>query len=343
MRLYHATTDTDLAAFCSLRGAPLLDRAGPAMRQADVHWLALDDAGMPAARCSLWWTHAPRHAGYRIGCIGHYAAQERRAAAALLDHACRDLAAAGRNLAIGPLDGNTFRSYRFVTRRSFDGPPHPPFFLEPDNPDAWPADFTAAGFTPFGEYYSALTDLNAPDARLEQAESSLNEHGIVVRPLDPTAFTAELTRLYDVIMVSFSRAVLFSPIRRDEFMAQYAPLQGVLIPELMLLAEQEGRLVSFLLILPDLAQAQRGEAVDTVILKTAAVLPEMGGVGLGGALVALGQEKARQMGFRHAIHALMHASNLSRKISAHYAQPMRQYTLFARPLNGGEQAMGSRE
>lgn len=330
-RVHRVTTAAEMAAFCALPGAPL-DPDSPAMRQADTHWLALDDAGEPVARASLWWTHAPPHPDQRIGCIGHYAAHERAAAAALLESACRDLSAAGCTLAVGPLDGNTFRAYRFVTRRSFDGPPHPPFFLEPDNPDAWPADFVSAGFSPLAEYYSARTALDAPDPRLTQFAPRLAEQGVAVRALDPAAFTPELDRLYEVVMAGFGRALLFSPIQREEFMAQYAPLQKLLVPELVLLAEREGRLVGFMLALPDLAQAQRGEAVDTVILKTVAVLPELGGAGVGSALVALVQERARQMGFRYAIHALMHGDNVSRKISAHYAQPMRQYTLFAKGL-----------
>ncbi len=331
-RLHRVTTQAELDRFCALSGAPPLDPGGPAMQQADAHWLVLDDAGLAAARCSLWWTHAPPHPDQRIGCIGHYAAFDRAAASDLLDQACRDLAAAGCTLAVGPLDGNTFRSYRFVTRRSVEGPARPPFFLEPDNPDAWPADFTAAGFAAFSEYYSALAALDTPDPRLAQVPPLLVDQEIHVRSFDPAAFTQDLARLYEVVMVSFSRAVLFAPIHRDEFMAQYAPLQRVLVPDLVLLAEQEGRLVGFMLALPDLAQAQRGEPVDTVILKTVAVLPELGGERLGSVLVAMAQERARQMGFRYAIHALMQAGNISRKISAHYAQPMRQYTLFAREL-----------
>jgi hypothetical protein len=39
------------------------------------------------------------------------------------------------------------------------------------------------------------------------------------------------------------------------------------------------------------------------------------------------------LGYRYAIHALMVEDNRSRKISAHYAQVMRRYTLFAKPLS----------
>jgi hypothetical protein len=91
-------------------------------------------------------------------------------------------------------------------------------------------------------------------------------------------------------------------------------------------------LVGLLFALPDFAQAQRGEAINTVILKTLAVLPSLAGLGLGSLLTAKVHTQAYQVGYRWAIHALMHVANRSRRISAHTAQPFRGYTLFARPL-----------
>jgi hypothetical protein len=38
------------------------------------------------------------------------------------------------------------------------------------------------------------------------------------------------------------------------------------------------------------------------------------------------------MGFRRAIHALMHETNVSRRLSDRYARTMRRYALFSRPL-----------
>jgi hypothetical protein len=48
--------------------------------------------------------------------------------------------------------------------------------------------------------------------------------------------------------------------------------------------------------------------------------------------MALGHEAAHRLGYRRAIHALMHAANPSRRISGHTARTIRRYTLFARPL-----------
>ena len=43
-------------------------------------------------------------------------------------------------MAVGPMDGSTWRRYRFITERGAE----PAFFLETYNPDVWPLNFTGA-------------------------------------------------------------------------------------------------------------------------------------------------------------------------------------------------------
>lgn len=320
----------DLRDFCATPGLPALDPAGVRAVRADLHLVAFDQSGMPAARASLWWTRAPSLEGAVVGCIGHYAAQA--AAAELLEVACARLAAAGCNLAVGPLDGSTFRAYRFVTQFEFDGATHPPFFLEPDNPPTWPQAFIDAGFTTLAEYESAITTLNGPDPRLEEYQRRATAHGVTTRSLEPADFDGELARVYAVVMAAFRASLLFAPIGRAEFSAQVAALRPFIHPSLMMLAEQHGETVGFLLALPDINQARRGATIDTVILKTLAVAPHAARLGVGSLLTAVVHNHAYALGYRTAIHALMHVDNRSRRISAHYARPLRRYTLFARPL-----------
>jgi GNAT superfamily N-acetyltransferase len=309
--------------------------------QADQHLLACLD-GHAVARCSLWWRSAPFVQGETVGCIGHYAATDRTGARMLLAAASTQLASAGCTLAVGPLDGSTFRAYRFVTRRSYQGEPLPRFVFEPDNPDAWPADFIGAGFGPYAEYISALAPLTGPDLQLEHLTARLEAQGIRLRGLDPAifdrstagqnAFDQEMARMYPLVMTAFAANPLFTPVSYEEFAAQYAPVRLLLAPRLVMLAERAGELVGFLLALPDFAQAQRGEAIDTVVLKTLAVLPGLAGMGLGSLLTAAVHTHAYDLGYRRAIHALMHVENRSRRISAHTALPFRGYTLFGHAL-----------
>jgi L-amino acid N-acyltransferase YncA len=227
------------------------------------------------------------------------------------------------------MDGNTWRRYRMVTEAGDE----PPFFLEPTNPPEWPDWWRTAGFGPLAQYYSAVTDdLQPRDPRLGETSARARAAGITLRPLDPARFGEELGRIYDVSVASFHENYLYTPLPRAEFVAQYRAVQPLVRPELVRLAEQHGRAVGFMFAIPDQAQAARGEPVTNVIMKTIAVRPECGGMGLGSLLFAEVHAAARALGFRRAIHALMHETNKSRRMSAHYARIIRRYTLFARRL-----------
>jgi GNAT superfamily N-acetyltransferase len=100
----------------------------------------------------------------------------------------------------------------------------------------------------------------------------------------------------------------------------------------VLLAERGGELTGYLFAIPDLAQAARGAAIDTFLIKTVAILPDADLRGLGSVLVARAHEQGSRLGFRRCIHALMHENNISRNISGHSAATMRRYTLYGREI-----------
>ena len=294
----------------------------------DAHIVLLRD-GMVVARASLWWRQAPTMSGERPGIVGHFAAVDEPAGKELLDTACHELKRRECSICVGPMDGNTWRRYRLMTERG----PEPPFFLEPDNPDEWPGFFHAASFAPLATYFSAMNDdLTVEDPRVARATERLEADGVRLRALKPQDFVEELRRIYAVSRAAFEKNYLYSPIEEAEFLAQYEPIRAHVVPELVILAEQKEQPVGFVFSVPDLAQAKRGQRVDTVILKTVAVMPGRRSAGLGNVLVSQCQQAARALGFRRVIHALMHESNNSLNLSGRYAKPFRRYTLYARKL-----------
>jgi GNAT superfamily N-acetyltransferase len=306
----------------------LLPAAERALHAADRH-LLLVDVGVVVARCSCWWTEAPPLPGERLGAIGHYAAAHAGAGAEILAHACARLQAAGCTVAAGPMDGNTWRRYRFIVDRGAE----PAFALEPDNPDEWPAHWSAAGFAVMATYTSALNeDLSTEDRRTDGARARLAAGGIVIRPFEPARADDDLRRIFDLSLAAFSGNFLYTPIAEPEFMAQQRAVLPFVRPELVLLAERAGVLAGFMFAIPDVLQMKRTGAVDTVILKTMAVDPALTGMGLGGVLMDDVQRAARSLGFTRAIHALMHDGNRSKRISGHYARTIRRYALYSKPL-----------
>lgn len=318
----------ELFRFCAAAGHPLSPET--VARQApDSSCFMEDAAGQAAARCSLWWRQTPAYMSHAVGYVGHYAVADPGAAPALLGSACERLAAEGCTLAVGPMDGNTWQRYRLLTERGTE----PPFFLEPDNPDEWPGQFTAAGFTSLAQYYSALNnDLAAEDPRITEAARRVADLEVTIEPLRLERFDEEMRRVHALSLLSFGDNFLYTPIGEADFLAQYAPIRPHVLPDLVLLAARGGELVGYIFAIPDLLQAQRGAPVDTAIVKTLAVRPDHGGLGLGGLLLARCQQAARAAGFTRAIHALFHEANRSGRISSHTAHVIRRYTLFARPL-----------
>jgi GNAT superfamily N-acetyltransferase len=299
----------------------------------DAHWVLLRGETSPAARCSLWWKKTPPYPGHILGLIGHYAASDENSGSQILRHACQQLAARGCTMAVGPMDSNTWRRYRFITERGSEAA----FFLEPDNPDDWPLHFTAEGFAALATYTSALdSDLSSESNGIRPRISAIAEQvfrmGITIRQASADHLDVELHRIYAVSLHSFQNNFLYTPLEEPEFLAQYRKLLPFVRNEFVLLAERDNIPVGFLFGVPDALRIKRGERNDTVIIKTVAVVPECASVGLGTLLMARIREIAHGLGYTRCIHALMHESNRSRNISAKTALTMRRYTLFARRL-----------
>lgn len=333
MRVVAIASQNERAALVQSARLPWFDPRQIEDHGADEHLCALGIDGGVRAHCSLWWRQTPRLPGHTTGAIGHYASADDEAASALLDAAIARLREHGCSVAIGPMDGNTWRRYRFVTGDGSVQPPEPAFFLEPVNPPQWPRQFERAGFGKIAEYCSALnSDLARPDERIEPVAARLECAAVRIHSAETADLAKLLTRIYQVSRFAFARSFLYTELPEEAFVAQYGGLMDRIRPELLFLAERDRELVGYLFAVPDFAQAARGSAIDTFLIKTVAILPRADLRGLGSLLVSRAQQAGHRFGFRRCIHALMHEDNVSRRISGHYAETMRQYTLYSREI-----------
>ncbi|SFN80953.1 Acetyltransferase (GNAT) family protein [Formivibrio citricus] len=317
----------DLELFCSLKGLSELTPASVRLHAPDRLLMCQEQGGL-RARASVWWCQVPEHGSERLGLVGHYAAQDSIAGSALLEEACRVLAECGCSLAVGPMDGSTWRRYRLLTERGDE----PPFLLEPDNPDDWPQYFESAGFQPLAHYYSSISEDNARCQDCSALQMRLEQEGYVFRAFANGEIDAELDRLWQLSCESFKDNFLYSPIGKAEFLGMYAPLLSRIRPELIQIAEWQGTPVGFCMALPNLLQAQRGQPVDTVIIKSLATLEAHRGKGLAAVMLARINRIAQSQGMRRTIHALMHEDNPSRQINRGLMRDFRRYALYARHL-----------
>lgn len=274
----------------------------------------------------LWWSSTPPLPGERVGLIGDWHPGDDPVA--LLDTCCDRLHAAGCTLAIGPMDGSTWGSYRLTTWRGG----HPRFALEPDTPNTWPAHWLAAGFSAEATYSSALIEpIRLSDPRLSAVEARLAGEGVRLRELAVADYDRELRSIHRVSLAAFAGNHLYTPLPEAEFIAQYQQARQFVRPGLCWLAERGDEPVGFVFAIPDIEQQRRGAPVDTLIVKTLAVLPERRLAGLGKLLTVRAHDGGAALGLTRAIHALMHEANHSRNLAGD-ATVIRRYTLYRKRL-----------
>lgn len=307
---------------------PPVDLAG-ASENPDARLVVHGADGRVHGFCALWWKETPEIEGRHIGTIGGFAATGPGATKALLDAACERLEGIGCQIAVGPMNGNTWRRHRFVIASDQRGP----FLLEPRNPEKDSDWWRFAGFDILSQYSSSVLELaTAADAVPPEIVARL-EREIDIRPLNPDRFTDDLKALHSISLRSFSGNFLYTPLPQESFLTQYESVRNHIDPRLVWIAEHQGEPIGFVFGIADLEAAQRGEP-PALIVKTLAVVPERRVAGLGSHLVDRLHEQGRALGFREAIHALQHESNSSRKITGrHGGRIFRRYALFHRTLH----------
>ncbi len=287
-------------------------------------------ADVPLAGCDLWWQDTPAVAQHRVGLIGRIDAVDAPNAQQLLERATNELRQAGCTLALGPMDGDSWHAYRATTSVGNE----PAFALEPAVDTSTAAWFRSAGFGLHARYESAVMPIDG--ARIPwryRLLLPLLQRRYRLRSIDLGNFDAELERMHRFCLRAFADNHLYTPIGLDDFRALYRPLREHLRPEFVLIAEVDGDMTGLLFALPDLAQLERGETVDTLIFKTLAVAPEQRRRGLAFLLMYRAFRAAQAAGYRRIIHALMYRANRSREFSArNRVQVMREYGLFAKEL-----------
>lgn len=278
------------------------------------------------------------------GMLGYFEAQNHpEAAQALLQAGVDWLRQQGCSQIIGPLNGDTWHSYRFNV-----GPwDEPPFLMEPYNPPYYPALWEAAGFEVIEDYHSLrLDDVAKARQRFAPLHRRLSTKGYTLRRLNLDALDAELDLLYDLSTEIFADNFLYSPITRDAFKQLYDGAQPLLDPDVIWFAlTPEGRPVGFVFCLRDLAAsltAMRGKRhllaklrfllkrrqAKAINIKTLGVLPDYQRTGVVGMLIWQVYDRMLAAGFQRANLCLIRDGNASTRMDGGFGQVMRRYRLY---------------
>jgi hypothetical protein len=270
------------------------------------------------ARLTLY-RDAPGWDGLKTYAVGQFACPSAEAGAALLAHVATLARTEGAQALIGPMDGDTWHSYRLIS----DSDGSPPFLMEPSSKGHDTLAFGQAGFTPISTYFSA----SVPAAQVANRPQPETKE-LQISAWDGTEPEALFTQVHTLSCAAFSMNPFYKPIALADFLPMYLPFVPMMKRELVLFARDEaGALVGFLFGIPNYAEGPRP---GSAILKTYASLRK----GAGHALSSRFYAAAQEMGFTTIIHALMHDDNLSALRSGmNGAKVFRRYALMGRRLD----------
>ncbi|MEM1274548.1 MAG: hypothetical protein AAGF88_12065 [Pseudomonadota bacterium] len=213
---------------------------------------------------------------------------------------------------LGPMEGDTWHSYRLVCET--DG--SAPFLMEPTSRPNDRFAFAKAGFVTVAEYFSARAPVEAtsmPDL----------PSGVTLQTWDGENPEAHFSEVHALSSRAFAQNLFYKPLTLDAFLELYMPFAPLLVRELILLARNsDGELLGYLFGIPDYSQKPADRAV---ILKTYASLE----AGLGHAMATSFHNAAFDLGYREAIHALIQDDNRSAERSRlHGGEIFRRYALM---------------
>lgn len=266
------------------------------------------------------YPNGPMWDGAPSATLGAFSCKTSEGGKDVLDQAVDFVRSQGGQQILGPMDGDTWHSYRYVTQTDDS----PAFLMEPDGKSTELEALKQAGFTQVSSYFSARVPLaettqNQPAATVE----------FVIEPWDGENPEALFDQVFELSVQAFSKNAFYKSISREAFLAMYMPMVPLLKRELIFFARRPDQsLAGFLFGTPNYAE---GPKPSSAILKTYASLTK----GAGQHLAYAFHNAARLAGYKTAIHALIHDDNLSALRSASEgADVFRRYGLFGLKLNG---------
>ena len=282
------------------------------------------------------WHNRPDYNGRKTSYIGNVNIHEkyRKNEEQLFNKIFEELKKEGIETIIGPLNGTTWNTYRYVTEKGNGRP----FLLEPWNEDYSVSLFEKLGFKPLAGYISTVMEgMNSNgrknlDKKIEKLKKFDYYKDIRVESAENKNLLTVLNKVYDLTVEAFKNNFLYSELEREIFLKMYMSYEDKIVKKFFKMLYLKGELIGYVFGIPDYTELGYKGKIDTIILKTIAVSPEYNGKGMGYILINSLIEEAEKEGYENVIYALMHESNVSKNIGLLLGNMLRRYTLFIKEL-----------
>ena len=282
------------------------------------------------------WHNRPDYNGRKTSYIGNVNIHEkyRKNEEQLFNKVFEELKKEGIETIIGPLNGTTWNTYRYVTEKGS----RRQFLLEPWNEDYSVSLFEKLGFKPLAGYISTVMEGMDSDGRrnlnkkIEKLKKFDYYKDIKVESAENKDLLTVLNKVYDLTVEAFKNNFLYSELEREIFLKMYMSYEDKIIKKFFKMLYLGDELIGYVFGIPDYAELGYKGKIDTIILKTIAVSPIYNGKGMGYILINSLVEEAEKEGYENVIYALMHQSNVSKNIGLLLGNMLRKYTLFIKEL-----------
>ena len=191
-----------------------------------------------------------------IGCFGMFESiDDQQVANALFEAAAGWLRRLGRNEIMGPIDYST----NYLCGLLIDGFQFPPTLLTGHNLPYYSKLIEGWGFTKEMDLYAwRLADPTVAGSRLRRLAGALEKRSTVTfRPGNLRDIAGEARRLREIYNEAWQNNWGFVPFTEREFDFMTREMKPLLVPELVWLAEVEGKPVGFILCVEDINVAFR--------------------------------------------------------------------------------------
>ena len=303
----------------------LLDPDNTSFRTADARSFVALRGETAVGRLTAYHNRILPQERLRYGLIGLFACENDPVPArALVGQASEWLRERDLEAIRGPMAGDIWHRWRFMTR-GFDTAPFPG---EPRQPEYYPGLFTACGFAPVRTYSTKLiTDLEAQLKLLSMASALNAKRGYTFRNISEANWEEDLGYVYELCRHSFATTWSVSESTYEEFFDIYNRwLRRVGSDGIILACDSEGSVVGLglAIVAPE----------DTLNIRTVAVLPYVGGFGLGQAIVAEHYRRAIAAGLKRVHHCLMGPNTPPQFWDHGLGHVTREYTMYERGIGG---------
>jgi GNAT superfamily N-acetyltransferase len=243
--------------------AALDRRRNPFFEHGDAEYFLAERGGAIVGRIAAIANrlHNETH-GDRVGFFGFFeAADDQQVADVLFEAAAGWLRERGFDTMRGP----TSFSVNDEAGLLVDGFGSPPTVMMPHNPPHYEKLLLGAGFAGVKDLFAyqggdrTLTAYDPVPERLERAVEIMRKRmGVTLRALDLRDFRGEVDRIKAIYNAAWEKNWGFVPMTDREIEHLAEQFRPVVVPDIIPMAEKDGRVVAFGLALPDLNMVFRG-------------------------------------------------------------------------------------